>query len=85
MVKKFCISAGCECSVVCARVLGQMELKDIAEIIESQEFPLVSSGDYCNKLVHEVVVRVLHEYMHSMVVLFCNRCYFGTALFMVCC
>lgn len=42
MVKEFCLSSGPDSSSVCARILAQMEQGDIEEIIESQEFPLVS-------------------------------------------
>lgn len=42
MVREFCKSAGPNSSAVCARVLGQLDQVSIAEVIESQDFPLVS-------------------------------------------
>ena len=41
-MREFCRSAGPDSSAVCARVLGQLEQASITEVVESQEFPLVS-------------------------------------------
>ena len=41
------MSVGPDSSAVCAHVLGQMEQRDIVEIIKSKEFPLVS---YCKQI-----------------------------------
>lgn len=41
IVREFCKNTGPDSSAVCARVLGRLEQASIAEIIESQDFPLV--------------------------------------------
>lgn len=40
-MREFCRTAGPDSSTVCARVLGQLEQAGIAEVIESNDFPLV--------------------------------------------